>query len=122
MAAGVLAGNCMTPMKFARGGAGKYVAGVQPGFAGGAARGNGWRLWLAGDVIEVYRGLTTAQWPLPFALGAGWGIAQVLFGLSIARLGAGARVRDHHRLGSLFGTLVPLFFKNREVWPRRAAL
>ena len=112
--AGIMAGNCMLPMKFSR--RWKWE--------------NTWlvfslvslvllpwalALLLAGDVLAVYRGLTLAQWLLPFALGAGWGIAQVLFGLSIARLGLALGCAVIIGLGSLFGTLVPLFFKNREV-------
>ncbi len=112
--AGVLAGNCMLPMKFAR--RWKWE--------------NTWlvfslislvvlpwalALLLAGDVMAIYRGLTLGQWLLPCALGAGWGVAQVLFGLSIARLGLALGCAIIIGLGSLFGTLVPLFFQNRAV-------
>ncbi len=112
--AGVLAGNCMLPMKFAR--RWKWE--------------NTWlvfslislvvlpwalALLLAGDVMAIYRGLTLGQWLLPCALGAGWGIAQVLFGLSIARLGLALGCAIIIGLGSLFGTLVPLFFQNPAV-------
>jgi L-rhamnose-H+ transport protein len=48
--------------------------------------------------------------------GAGWGIAQVLFGLSIARLGMALGYAVIIGLGSLGGTLVPLFFKHPEVF------
>src|ERR1035438_3151983 len=44
-------------------------------------------LTLAGNLGEIYGGLDYWQLVLPFLLGAGWGIAQVLFGLSVARLG-----------------------------------
>jgi L-rhamnose-H+ transport protein len=43
------------------------------------------------------------------------GIAQVLFGLSIARLGLALGYAIIVGLGALLGTLVPLFVKNREV-------
>jgi L-rhamnose-H+ transport protein len=52
---------------------------------------------------------------LPFFLGAGWGVAQVLFGLSIARLGLALGYAIIVGLGSLGGTLIPLFFRNRAV-------
>jgi L-rhamnose-H+ transport protein len=112
--AGVMAGNCMTPMKFAR--RWRWE--------------NTWLIFslislvvlpwglaflLVGDVFAIYRVLTFGQLFLPFILGAGWGIAQVLFGLSIARLGLALGCAVIIGLGSLFGTLVPLFFKNREV-------
>jgi len=47
----------------------------------------GLALLLAGNLGEIYTGLRPEQLLLPFLLGAGWGVAQVLFGLSIARLG-----------------------------------
>jgi len=114
MVAGVLAGNCMLPMKFAKRWRWENTWLV---FSLVSLVALPWGLaWaLVPDVLEVYRGLTTAQWLLPFALGAGWGIAQVLFGLSIARLGLALGCAIIIGLGSLFGTLVPLFFKNREV-------
>ena len=81
--AGVMSGNCMTPSKFVK----------------------QWRwenMWLVftlvslvvapalltaltvPDPIGLYRSLSLAQYALPFALGFGWGIAQVLFGLSLS--------------------------------------
>jgi L-rhamnose-H+ transport protein len=112
--AGILAGNCMLPMKFARRWQWENTWLV---FSLISLVVLPWALalLLAGDVMAVYRGLTLAQWLLPFLLGAGWGIAQVLFGLSIARLGLALGCAIIIGLGSLFGTLVPLFFKNREV-------
>ena len=110
----MLSGNCMLPMKFAR-------------------RWQWENLWLvfcivslvilpwtlaftlAGHLGEIYGGLEPRQLALPFLLGAGWGVAQALFGLSIARLGLALGYAIIIGLGSLGGTLVPLFFKNREV-------
>jgi L-rhamnose-H+ transport protein len=114
MLAGILAGNCMLPMKFAREWRWENTWLV---FSLVSLVLLPWTLafLLAGDVIAIYRGLSLAQLSLPFALGAGWGIAQVLFGLSIARLGLALGCAIIIGLGSLFGTLVPLFFKNREV-------
>jgi L-rhamnose-H+ transport protein len=51
----------------------------------------------------------------PLAFGAGWGIAQVLFGLSIARLGLALGYAIIVGLGAVLGTLVPLFVSHREV-------
>ena len=114
LVAGVMAGNCMLPMKFSRRWKWENTWLV---FSLVSLVVLPWALalLLAGDVLAVYRGLTLAQWLLPFVLGAGWGIAQVLFGLSIARLGLALGCAVIIGLGSLFGTLVPLFFKNREV-------
>ena len=114
MVAGGLAGNCMLPMKFTRR---WHWENTWLVFSLVSLVVLPWALalLLAGNVMEVYRGLSPAEWLLPFALGAGWGIAQVLFGLSIARLGLALGCAIIIGLGSLFGTLVPLFFKNREV-------
>jgi L-rhamnose-H+ transport protein len=112
--AGAAAGNCMLPMKFTK--HWKWE--------------NTWLIFslislvvfpwalafgLTGDIFSVYSSLTFSELMVPFVLGAGWGIAQVLFGLSIARLGLALGCAIIIGLGSVFGTLVPLFFKNRDV-------
>jgi len=38
---------------------------------------------------ETYRALTLQQLAVPILLGAGWGVAQILFGVSVKRLGLG---------------------------------
>src|SRR3974390_479278 len=113
LVAGMMAGNCMLPMKFARRWQWENTWLV---FSLVSLIVLPWALalLLAGDVFEIYRGLSAGPLVLPFVLGAGWGIAQVLFGLSIARLGLALGCAIIIGLGSLFGTLVPLFFKNRE--------
>jgi L-rhamnose-H+ transport protein len=113
--AGVVSGNFMLPMKFVR-------------------RWPWENLWLVfsvlslvivpwilaealvGNLGRIYAGMTAGQLLLPFVLGAGWGVAQVLFGLSIARLGLALGYAVIIGLGSLGGTLVPLFFKHPEVF------
>jgi len=112
--AGMLAGNCMLPMKFARRWRWENLWLV---FSLISLVVLPWALayFLAGDVLVIYRGLSVRQWLLPFLFGAGWGVAQVLFGLSIARLGLALGCAVIIGLGSLFGTLVPLFFQRREV-------
>jgi L-rhamnose-H+ transport protein len=112
--AGVMAGNCMLPMKFAKRWHWENTWLVF-NLISLVVLPWGLALLLVGNVVEIYRGLSLPQLLLPFALGAGWGIAQVLFGLSIARLGLALGCAIIVGLGSLFGTLVPLFFKNREV-------
>jgi multidrug transporter EmrE-like cation transporter len=63
-------------------------------------------------VGAVYAALPASVFVAPLAFGAGWGIAQVLFGLSIARLGMALGYAIIVGLGALLGTLVPLFVKN----------
>ena len=114
LVAGLLSGNCMLPMKFARRWQWENVWLV---FSMVSLVILPWTLalTLTGHLGEIYGGLEPRQLALPFLLGAGWGIAQVLFGLSIARLGLALGYAIIIGLGSLGGTLVPLFFKNREV-------
>lgn len=110
--AGLMAGNCMLPMKFNR----------------------SWRwenTWLVFSVVslvilpwmlalglvehlfDAYRSLSSLQFAVPFLFGAGWGVAQVLFGISVARLGLGLAYAIIIGLGALLGTLVPLFTQHR---------
>jgi L-rhamnose-H+ transport protein len=109
MVAGLMSGNCMLPSKFAR----KWK----------------WEnLWLIFSVVSLvilpwalalllvdhlfaaYRGLAAAAFVTPLAFGAGWGVAQVLFGISVRRLGLGIAYAIIVGLGAVLGTLIPLFF------------
>jgi L-rhamnose-H+ transport protein len=109
MLAGLMSGNCMLPSKFAR-------------------RWKWENLWLVFSVLSLvilpwvlalllvdhllvaYRGLAPAAFVTPLAFGAGWGIAQVLFGISVRRLGLGIAYAIIVGLGAVLGTLIPLFF------------
>lgn len=112
--AGVLSGNCMLPMKFAR----RWPwEGTWLVFSIVSLVILPWGLALAlvKDLPAVYAALPVAAYVAPLVFGAGWGIAQVLFGLSISRLGMALGYAIIVGLGALLGTLVPLFVKNREV-------
>jgi len=110
--AGLMSGNCMLPLKFSR----------------------RWRwenIWLVFSVVslilipwalalslvrglfDTYGALSLVQIAIPFLFGAGWGIAQVLFGLSVERLGLGQAYAIIVGLGAVLGTLVPLFVQHR---------
>ena len=114
LVAGVLSGNFMLPMKFVRRWPGENVwlvfsvisLVIVPGVLA---------LALVGHLGRVYASASAGELLLPFLLGAGWGVAQVLFGLSIARLGLALGYAIIIGLGSLGGTLVPLFIKHPEV-------
>jgi L-rhamnose-H+ transport protein len=114
LAAGVMAGNCMLPSKYLH----RYA----------------WEnMWLVFSLVslvilpwalalltvqhigDVYAGLSARQILVPFLLGAGWGIAQVLFGLSIVRLGLALGYAIIIGLGALLGTLVPLLLQQRRL-------
>ena len=109
-----MSGNCMLPSKFVK----------------------QWRwenLWLVFTLVslvlapglltaltvnnpaELYSSLTRSQYALPFVFGFGWGIAQVLFGLSVARLGMALGYAVIVGLGALLGTLVPILFQRIEL-------
>src|SRR5713101_6470777 len=108
MVAGLMCGTCMLPSKFVR--AWKWE--------------NVWLVfsmvslviipWILAFVfvdhlVETYRALTFQQLAIPILLGAGWGIAQILFGVSVKRLGLGIAYAIIVGLGAVLGTLVPLF-------------
>jgi len=110
--AGLMSGNCMLPLKFNR--RWKYE--------------NTWfvfsvvslvllpwalALGLVGHIFETYRSLSLFQIAVPILFGIGWGIAQVLFGISVVRLGLGLAYAIIVGLGALLGTLVPLFVQHR---------
>jgi len=112
--AGLSAGNCMLPMKFAQR---WHWENLWLVFSLVSLLILPWSLalLLAGNLGSLYASLSPNQLLLPFLLGAGWGVAQVLFGLSIARLGMALGYAIIIGLGSLGGTLVPLFFQNRAI-------
>jgi len=111
---GVMAGNCMLPSKFVR----KWQ----------------WEnMWLVFTIVslvvvpasltllmvhdpkQLYLSIPVRDYALPFVFGFGWGIAQVLFGLSIARLGMALGYAVIVGLGALLGTMVPILFQRIEV-------
>lgn len=114
MLAGLGCGNCMLPMKFIRNWQWEnlwLVFSVISMFI----LPWGLALLLVGDLGRIYAGVLPGQLFLTLLLGAGWGVAQALFGVSIRRLGLALGYAVIIGLGSLGGTLVPLFFNNRDV-------
>lgn len=114
LVAGTLSGNCMLPMKFSKRWPWENTWLV---FSVVSLVILPWALALVlvHDIGAVYAALPASVFLAPLGFGAGWGIAQVLFGLSIARLGLALGYAIIVGLGALLGTLVPLFVKNREV-------
>src|ERR1700730_11216049 len=68
---------------------------------------------LVNRLLETYTALSLDQLAIPMFLGAGWGIAQILFGVSVKRLGLGIAYAIIVGLGAVLGTLVPLFLQQR---------
>jgi L-rhamnose-H+ transport protein len=112
--AGLFSGNCMLPMKFAKRWPWENIWLI---FTVTSLLVLPWALAfvLVNDVGAVYAALPLSAFAAPFGFGVGWGFAQLLFGLSIGRLGLALGYAIIVGLGALLGTLVPLFVKNREV-------
>jgi L-rhamnose-H+ transport protein len=110
--AGLMAGNCMLPMKFNRSWQWENTWLV---FTVVSLLILPWMLalGLVDHLFDAYRTLSFVQFAVPFLFGAGWGIAQVLFGISVSRLGLGLAYAVIVGLGALLGTLVPLFTQHR---------
>ena len=112
LAAGAMSGNCMLPMKYARRWRPENVWFV---FSIVSLLVLPWALAFAlvNQPIEVYRRLPMSAMMAPLFFGAGWGIAQILFGVSIRRLGMSVGYAIIVGLGAVLGTLVPLFVGQR---------
>ena len=119
--AGLMSGNCMLPMKFNRSWKWEHTWLV---FSVVSLVLIPWSLafGLVGHLFETYSALSLYQLAVPFLFGAGWGIAQVLFGISVQRLGLGLAYAIIVGLGALLGTLVPLFVQHRAQVGRPALL
>jgi L-rhamnose-H+ transport protein len=114
LVAGLLSGNCMLPMKFAKRWPWENTWLV---FSVVSLLALPWGLAfvLIPNVRTVYSALPVSAFTAPLLFGLGWGIAQVLFGLSISRLGLALGYAIIIGLGALLGTLVPLLAKNPEI-------
>jgi L-rhamnose-H+ transport protein len=78
---------------------------------------------LIPDWPHLYSQLPTASWLASFLLGAGWGVAQVLFGISVVRLGMSLAFTMIVGLGTIFGTLIPLVsLHRRELFNHNSAV
>jgi L-rhamnose-H+ transport protein len=109
MVAGIMSGNCMLPSKFARKWKWEnlwFVFSV----VSLVILPWGLALLLVDHLFTAYRGLTAAAFVTPLAFGAGWGVAQILFGISVRKLGLGIAYAIIVGLGAVLGTLIPLFF------------
>src|ERR1051326_654186 len=114
MVAGLMSGNCMLPMKFVRSWKWENVWLI---FSVISLIVIPWGLALAfaDNLFATYSVLPLRQLAVPILFGGGWGIAQVLFGISVTRLGLGLAYAIIVGLGALLGTLVPLFVQQHEL-------
>jgi len=114
MIAGMMSGNCMLPMKFARRWKWENVWLV---FSLVSLLVLPWTLAfsLVTRLLDVYRLVPASVMVAPLLFGAGWGVAQILFGITVRRLGMGVGYAIVVGLGAVLGTLVPLFLGQRTV-------
>jgi L-rhamnose-H+ transport protein len=112
--AGAMCGNCMTPLRGVRNW--KWE--------------NAWLIFSFVSLLLIPSVLAVVTIPhltrvyfqvslndllVPLLFGAGWGIAQVLFGISVVNLGMALGFSIIVGLGALFGTLVPVLVQRREL-------
>lgn len=112
MIAGFMSGCCMLPVKFVNSWKWENVWLV---FSILSLVVIPWFLALAfvGRLFDTYRALSAHQLVVPMLLGAGWGIAQILFGVSVKRLGLGIAYAIIVGLSAVLGTVVPFFVQQR---------
>jgi L-rhamnose-H+ transport protein len=115
--AGMMSGNCMLPTKFVRSWKWEHVWSV---FSLVSLVILPWALALSlvGHLAEAYSSLSFYQFAVPVVFGAGWGVAQILFGISVRRLGLGIAYSIIVGLGAVLGTLVPLFAGQHNAFDR----
>lgn len=112
--AGISVGNCMLPMKYTKNWKWENTWLV---FSLVSLVIIPWLLaWIAVPrPLAIYAEAGAGELAVPFLYGFGWGIAQVLFGLSIMRLGMALGYAIIIGLGAMGGTLVPLISQHPEV-------
>lgn len=119
--AGAMSGNCMLPMKFVQRWRWENIWLV---FSLLSLFVLPWTLALVlvRDLFGVYSHISADVYGVPLIFGAGWGIAQILFGISVRRLGMGLGYAIIVGLGAVLGTLVPLFVGQRRFVSNEAVL
>jgi L-rhamnose-H+ transport protein len=68
----------------------------------------GLALLLVPEISAIYLSLRPAQFMIPVIFGMGWGFAQILFGLTITRLGLALSYAIILGFVSVLGTIIPL--------------
>ena len=114
MSGGVMVGNCMVPLKYLRRWRWENVWII---FSLVALVLLPWFLAFlkVPNLLGVYANVNGSNFIMPFAYGAGWGIAQVLFGLAVIRVGMALAFAVTIGLSAALGTLVPILFKDPAV-------
>ena len=119
--AGFMSGNCMLPSKFLRSWRWENMWAVFSLFSlvifpWGLA------LLFVSHLGTVYSSLSHSLFIAPFAFGMCWGVAQILFGISCARLGLSLAYAIIVGMGAALGTLVPMLATQRGALHRNTLL
>ena len=64
------------------------------------------------NLLSVYSHVNSASFMIPFLFGAGWGVAQVLFGLAVIRAGMALSFAITIGLSAALGSLVPILLRH----------
>ena len=114
MAGGVMVGNCMVPLNYLRTWRWENAWIV---FSIVALLVLPWSLAFlrVPHLLAVYAQVNGSSFVMPFVYGAGWGVAQVLFGLAVVRIGMALSFAITIGLSAALGTLVPILFKDPHV-------
>jgi L-rhamnose-H+ transport protein len=114
MLGGFMAGNCMVPLEYLRRWRWENAWIV---FSLVALIVVPWTLafFRVPDLMGVYASVNISDFARPFLFGAGWGVAQVLFGLAVLRIGMALSFATTIGLGAALGALVPILLRHPEV-------
>jgi len=67
------------------------------------------------NLLGVYGSVRIGDFMMPFLYGTGWGVAQVLFGLAVLRIGMALSFATTIGLSAALGTLVPIVLRHPAV-------
>jgi L-rhamnose-H+ transport protein len=114
LAGGVMVGNCMVPLNYLRSWRWENAWIV---FSLVALLILPWSLAFlrVPHLLSVYAHVDGSSFVMPFLYGAGWGVAQVLFGLAVVRIGMALSFATTIGLSAALGTLVPILIKDPHV-------
>jgi L-rhamnose-H+ transport protein len=114
MLGGIMAGNCMVPLKYQRRWRWENIWVV---FSLVALVLLPWTLafYRVPNLSAVYANVQFGNFVMPFLYGAGWGVAQVLFGLAVVHIGMALSFAITIGLSAALGTLVPILLQHPRV-------
>lgn len=110
---GIMVGNCMVPLKYMRRWRWENVWII---FSLVALVLVPWGIALARlpNLFSIYSNVKLSNFLMSFLFGSGWGVAQVLFGLAVIRIGMALSFAITIGLSAALGSLVPLLLRHPE--------